>query len=103
MLVGRKQSVEKLAQTDEQGRFRVTAPRGKLSIVLVARAADAGIDFIDLGSLKGDGQVELRLVKDHPIHHRLFFGTDPSAAMQRRVGPADVAAVLLASPEAQLA
>ncbi len=35
-------------------------------------------------------------------HHRLLFGTDPSAEMKRRVGSSNVAAVLLSSPEAQL-
>jgi uncharacterized protein (DUF1800 family) len=35
-------------------------------------------------------------------HHRLLFGTDPSAEMRRRVSGANVATVLLSSPEAQL-
>jgi uncharacterized protein (DUF1800 family) len=35
-------------------------------------------------------------------HHRLLFGTDPSAEMRRRVEGANPAIVLLSSPEAQL-
>jgi uncharacterized protein (DUF1800 family) len=35
-------------------------------------------------------------------HHRLLFGTDPSADMRRRVAGANVATVLLSSPEAQV-
>jgi uncharacterized protein (DUF1800 family) len=35
-------------------------------------------------------------------HHRLLFGTDPSAEMRRRVGGANAAVVLLSSPESQL-
>jgi uncharacterized protein (DUF1800 family) len=35
-------------------------------------------------------------------HHRLLFGTDPSAEVRRRVGGANAAAVLLSSPHAQL-
>jgi uncharacterized protein (DUF1800 family) len=35
-------------------------------------------------------------------HHRLLFGTDPRADMRRRIGDANVAIVLLSSPEAQL-
>jgi uncharacterized protein (DUF1800 family) len=36
-------------------------------------------------------------------HHRLLFGADPSAEVKERVGQANAAAVLLSSPEAQLA
>jgi RNA polymerase sigma factor (sigma-70 family) len=71
LLVGRKQPAEKLGRTDEQGRFTVAVPRGEHSFVLAARAPGAGIDFIDLGSLKGKEQAELRLVKDHPIRGRV--------------------------------
>jgi uncharacterized protein (DUF1800 family) len=35
-------------------------------------------------------------------HHRLLFGADPSAEVRRRVAGANVATVLLSSPEAQL-
>jgi uncharacterized protein (DUF1800 family) len=40
------------------------------------------------------------------FHHRLLFGTDPTADFRRRTSPADVAKIvtmLLSSPEAQLA
>jgi uncharacterized protein (DUF1800 family) len=36
-------------------------------------------------------------------HHRLLFGTDPSAEMKRRVGGTNAASVLLSSPQAQIA
>jgi uncharacterized protein (DUF1800 family) len=35
-------------------------------------------------------------------HHRLLFGTDPTAEMRRRIGESNAAVVLLSSPEAQL-
>jgi uncharacterized protein (DUF1800 family) len=35
-------------------------------------------------------------------HHRLLFGTDPTPEVRKRVGNANVATVLLSSPEAQL-
>jgi uncharacterized protein (DUF1800 family) len=35
-------------------------------------------------------------------HHRLLFGSDPTAEVRRRVAGANVATVLLSSPEAQL-
>jgi uncharacterized protein (DUF1800 family) len=35
-------------------------------------------------------------------HHRLLFGTDPSAETRRRLAGANIATVLLSSPEAQL-
>jgi uncharacterized protein (DUF1800 family) len=36
------------------------------------------------------------------FHHRLLFGTDPSAEMRKRLSGRDAVAVMLSSPEAQL-
>lgn len=66
LLVG-KGEPKKLGVSGPDGRFAVTAPRGERWVNLVARAAGAGIDFIDLGSIAPTAEVELRLVNDHPI------------------------------------
>jgi RNA polymerase sigma factor (sigma-70 family) len=72
LLVGGKNPVQKLGRTDEDGHFTVPAPRGERWVVLLARAPGAGIDFIDLGTLKSAEKVDLRLVKDHAIRGRVI-------------------------------
>jgi RNA polymerase sigma factor (sigma-70 family) len=54
------------------GRFAVRVPREPKGHYLVARAAGAGIDFIDLAKLNPDSPVELRLVRDQPIRGRVI-------------------------------
>src|SRR5262249_20068583 len=63
---------EKLGAAGPDGRFSVTAPWGKRWVVLLARSAGVGIDFIDLGKGGAPDKVELRLVKDNPIRGRVL-------------------------------
>jgi RNA polymerase sigma factor (sigma-70 family) len=72
ILVGGKKPLQELGRTDNDGRFTVAAPRGQRWVNLIARAPGFGIDFIDLGTLKGADKVELRLIKDHPVRGRVI-------------------------------
>jgi protocatechuate 3,4-dioxygenase beta subunit/5-hydroxyisourate hydrolase-like protein (transthyretin family) len=72
LLLGEKKPLQKAGSTDAEGRFTVAAPRGERGASLVTRAPGFGIDFIDLGSLKGAEKVTLRLVKDHAIRGRVI-------------------------------
>jgi RNA polymerase sigma factor (sigma-70 family) len=71
LLVEQGKKAEKLAVTGADGKFSVTAPRGKRWSVLLARMAGMGSDFLDLGRLP-EGDVELRMVRDEPIRGRVI-------------------------------
>jgi hypothetical protein len=70
VLVGQEKTAKTVGRTGADGRFEVAAPRRR-GVILAARAAGAGIDFIDLGRAP-PGAVELRLVKDHAIRGRVI-------------------------------
>jgi RNA polymerase sigma factor (sigma-70 family) len=72
LLVGGKDKGKpvKLGVTGADGRFTVTAPRQRW-VNLLARSPGLGVDFIDLGRAPA-GEIELRLVKDHPIRGRVI-------------------------------
>jgi hypothetical protein len=70
LLVESENTPKKLGVTGADGRFSVPAPRTR-RVVLLARAPDLGIDFINLGKAP-PGDIELRLVKDHPIRGRVI-------------------------------
>ncbi len=72
LLVGGKKSVEKLGVSDKQGSFTVSVPKAERWVVLLARAAVAGVDLIDVVKLNKGEKLELRLVKDHVIRGRLI-------------------------------
>jgi RNA polymerase sigma factor (sigma-70 family) len=72
LLIGAKKSPQTLGRTDAEGRFTVAVPTRERWVNLMARATGFGIDFIDLGTLKGTDRAELRLVKDHAISGRVI-------------------------------
>jgi RNA polymerase sigma factor (sigma-70 family) len=61
-----------LGTTAMDGRFAVTIPRDRPNQFLVARAENAGIDFVHIVPFKPNAPIELRMVKDVPIHGRVF-------------------------------
>jgi RNA polymerase sigma factor (sigma-70 family) len=63
--------VETLGTTTEEGRFTVAVPKDPKDRFLIADAAGAGLDFLELGSLKPDKPVEFRLVKDRAIRGKV--------------------------------
>src|SRR5262249_62081651 len=71
LLVGKGKTPRKLAVTGADGKFAVKAPRGQRWVYLLAWAPGVGVDFLDLGLLPA-GEVELHLVKDHPIRGRVI-------------------------------
>jgi RNA polymerase sigma factor (sigma-70 family) len=72
LLVGRSPAAQRLGVTGPNGRFTVAVPRGESGVVLVARLAGTGVDFIDLGQVKQPGPIEMRLVKDQTIRGRVI-------------------------------
>jgi RNA polymerase sigma factor (sigma-70 family) len=71
LLVGRDARPRKLGVSGADGRFKLRLPGVPRGMVLVARPAGVGTDFIDVGA-GAAGEVELRTVKDHAIRGRVI-------------------------------
>src|SRR5207245_6780853 len=72
LLFGTAGKPVELGSSGAQGLFTVEVPKDGKEHFLVARADNAGLDFIDLEELDSDRSVELHMVKDKAIHGRVI-------------------------------
>jgi RNA polymerase sigma factor (sigma-70 family) len=70
-LLGEHGKSQKLGVSADEGKFTIALPNEAKGGHLLARCDGAGLDFLDLGSVKPDKLVEFRLVKDLAIRGRV--------------------------------
>ncbi|HTU89471.1 MAG TPA: sigma-70 family RNA polymerase sigma factor [Gemmataceae bacterium] len=71
LLLGKSDKLRQLGTTAADGRFAISVPKNARDSYLIAQSEGCGIDFVNFPKIDPKKPVELRLVKDRPIHGRV--------------------------------